>query len=190
MKMVLQGQKQKHSKSSSPSSAKCDWSEFVGKEEHFDVKGGIIMTSNQIAYANIEETRRHNQAYEAETAIHNRATEGENVRHNVESERIGWQQQRVGVMQAQASLAHAAAANRSATASLIGANANMYSAVENARLRGEELRESARHSVVSESTEQARTKAYGVSVISGTFKDVTSGINDIASAYSKVRRGY
>jgi hypothetical protein len=55
------------------------------------------MTNLQIAYWNLQETKRHNLAYEQETYRHNVATEDvaigtlqENTRHNKASEQISW----------------------------------------------------------------------------------------------------
>lgn len=53
------------------------------------------MTSNQIAYWNLQETKRSNAARETETARSNRAREGETSRHNVVQE--GIDRSRVGV---------------------------------------------------------------------------------------------
>lgn len=44
------------------------------------------MTSNQISYWNLEETKRSNRANETETNRHNVVTEGETNRHNVAME--------------------------------------------------------------------------------------------------------
>lgn len=44
------------------------------------------MTQNQIAYANLQELKRHNVAGESETQRHNVAGESENIRHNVATE--------------------------------------------------------------------------------------------------------
>lgn len=48
------------------------------------------MTHNQIEYANLKESKRHNIVGEVETNRHNVVTEYETARHNVETERIGW----------------------------------------------------------------------------------------------------
>lgn len=46
------------------------------------------MTSNQIAYWNLQEAKRSNVARETETSRSNRAKEGETSRHNVAQEYI------------------------------------------------------------------------------------------------------
>lgn len=50
------------------------------------------MTNMQIAYWNLQELKRSNQARETETNRSNLVNEGENRRHNMQSEGIGWAQ--------------------------------------------------------------------------------------------------
>lgn len=50
------------------------------------------MTNMQIAYWNLQETKRANLARETETNRSNKVNEGETRRHNMQSEGIGWAQ--------------------------------------------------------------------------------------------------
>lgn len=117
-----------------------------------------IMTHNQIAYFQLEETRRANRANESETARHNTSTEsetrrhnqvgeGETVRHNLEQEKISL-----------SSLEETKRANRANEALKSG----------ELDIRQSTLRETERHNKADEHLT--------------AVKNATSGAKDIASA--------
>lgn len=56
--------------------------------KHSNIQKGGLMTSNQIAYWNLQESKRHNVMSENETQRHNVVTENETGRHNWVTEQI------------------------------------------------------------------------------------------------------
>jgi len=72
--------------------------------------------SELLGFQTLEETSRHNLAYESETYRHNVATEDETRRHNLQSEYIGRQQVAAAQLQAQSSAQQAQAAMQNAAA--------------------------------------------------------------------------
>lgn len=72
------------------------------------------MTANQIAYWNLVETKRANQAKEMETNRSNVAKETETQRHNVEQEQLGYAQNQIADKTANANVLNANTQSRKA----------------------------------------------------------------------------
>lgn len=105
------------------------------------------MTQNQIAYWNLQETKRSNVSKEGETARHNRATESEDKRHNVsvegETNRHNVATENFNISQLNENIRHnTVSEQQNATANEIKSKANAINEAYNAALlalRGSEL---------------------------------------------------
>lgn len=130
------------------------------------------MTQNQIRYAELQETNRHNLVYETETN-----------RHNVVTEQIGWHTAESQRISAQAAMVGAYAAQTQAAAAVTQANAAMQNAATNAK-NAITNRINANVGVRKSTSEIVKNYATAVSSLVGSLSGGKAGL---ASAAAKLK---